>query len=192
MDFFSWVDFLDRLTEALAKSPYRQTQRFNSFAPCRSGVCKWYISGQEYFSDMFDRLKLAKYTVYITDWWLSPEFYLKRPVGLKESFGQNRNSRLDLVLKDLADRGVEIYIIVYQEPTIALNNDSLHTQTYLERLSENIKVLRHPQQSLVPFMWSHHEKLVVIDQQWGFMGGLDLCFGRMDNPDHRLFDMPYE
>ena len=23
MDFFSWVDFVDRLTEALVKSPYR-------------------------------------------------------------------------------------------------------------------------------------------------------------------------
>jgi phospholipase D1/2 len=24
------------------------------------------------------------------------------------------------------------------------------------------------------------------------MGGLDICFGRMDNPDHFIFDMHYE
>ena len=34
--------------------------------------------------------------------------------------------------------------------------------------------------------------MVVIDQTVGFMGGLDLCFGRMDNPKHLLFDEDYE
>ncbi len=28
--------------------------------------------------------------------------------------------------------------------------------------------------------------MVVIDQQAGFLGGLDLCYGRMDNQSHRL------
>jgi phospholipase D1/2 len=71
----------------------------------------------------------------------------------------------------------------------------LHTQQYLEKISyigKRICVLRHPFQSTIPFMWSHHEKLVVIDQTWGFMGGLDLCFGRMDNEHHRLFDQEAE
>lgn len=33
---------------------------------------------------------------------------------------------------------------------------------------------------IIPSKWSHHEKMVVIDQSVGFMGGLDICFGRMD------------
>lgn len=120
----------------------------------------------------------AKTTVYITDWWLSPEFYLKRPVGSGDDL-TNRDSRLDRVLKRVADNGVLVFAIVYQEPRIALNNDSLHTKTYLESLSSNIKVLRHPSQK-IPFLYSHHEKMVVIDGKIGFMGGLDICFGRMD------------
>ena len=41
-------------------------------------------------------------------------------------------------------------------------------------------------------MWSHHEKMVVVDEKIGFMGGLDLCYGRMDNSNHEIFDSSYE
>jgi len=35
-----------------------------------------------------------------------------------------------------------------------------------------------------------HEKLCVIDQAIAFMGGLDMCFGRWDTPQHVLVDDP--
>ena len=38
------------------------------------------------------------------------------------------------------------------------------------------------------FLWSHHEKIVVIDQTLAFVGGIDLCFGRYDDSCHRLAD----
>lgn len=69
-------------------------------------------------------------------------------------------------------------IIVYHESTFLLN-DSLYTKTYLESLHSNIKVLRHPA-TVLPMLWSHHEKMVVIDQTYGYLGGLDLCYGRWD------------
>ena len=28
------------------------------------------------------------------------------------------------------------------------------------------------------FLWAHHEKLVVVDQLYAFVGGIDLCYGR--------------
>lgn len=37
---------------------------------------------------------------------------------------------------------------------------------------------------------SHHEKIVTIDNQISFIGGLDLCFGRYDNFEHKVGDMP--
>jgi len=30
--------------------------------------------------------------------------------------------------------------------------------------------------------------MIVIDHEVAFMGGLDLCFGRMDSPEHNLQD----
>jgi phospholipase D1/2 len=37
--------------------------------------------------------------------------------------------------------------------------------------------------------WAHHEKLVVVDQTVAFVGGIDLCYGRWDDPKHRLVDL---
>lgn len=37
---------------------------------------------------------------------------------------------------------------------------------------------------------SHHEKIVIVDNQICFIGGLDLCFGRYDNFEHKVGDFP--
>ena len=34
--------------------------------------------------------------------------------------------------------------------------------------------------------WAHHEKLVIIDQSLAFVGGIDLCYGRWDDEQHRF------
>ena len=74
------------------------------------------------------------------------------------------------------------------EPTIALNNNSEFVSKYLMSLSPNIKILRHPAYLLIPFLWSHHEKIIIIDQNIGFMGGLDFGYGRWDDSNHLLND----
>ena len=48
---------------------------------------------------------------------------------------------------------------------------------------------RHPLNTL-GFLWSHHEKLVIIDQMIGYVGGLDLCWGRFDTHDHPIKEPP--
>ena len=51
-----------------------------------------------------------------------------------------------------------------------------------------LQVLRHPDH--IPgkgiLLWAHHEKLVAIDQQIAFIGGIDLCYGRWDDAQHRF------
>jgi phospholipase D1/2 len=54
------------------------------------------------------------------------------------------------------------------------------------RLHKNIKVIRHPNYIVIPFFWSHHEKIVLIDQRIAFIGGLDICYGRWDTSEHPL------
>jgi phospholipase D1/2 len=36
--------------------------------------------------------------------------------------------------------------------------------------------------------WSHHEKVVVVDNHHACIGGLDMCFGRWDTQNHPLAD----
>jgi phospholipase D1/2 len=38
--------------------------------------------------------------------------------------------------------------------------------------------------------WTNHEKIVVIDQVIGYVGGFDLCWGRYDNNQHPIYEAP--
>lgn len=73
---------------------------------------------------------------------------------------------------------------------MALGINSYYSKQKLATLHENIKLLRHPDHVRVGvFFWAHHEKLVVIDQTYAFVGGIDLCYGRWDDQHHRLTDL---
>lgn len=54
-------------------------------------------------------LERAKETIYIADWWLSPELFMRRPPYY------NQEWRLDQILKRKAEEGVKIFVIVYRE-----------------------------------------------------------------------------
>lgn len=84
--------------------------RFESFAPERDGnKIKWYVDGRDYFWAVSVALERAKETIYIEDWWLSPELFLRRPPYF------NQEWRLDQILKRKAEQGVQIYVVVYKE-----------------------------------------------------------------------------
>ncbi|CAD0111228.1 unnamed protein product [Aureobasidium uvarum] len=103
--------------------------RFESFAPERDGnKIKWYIDGRDYFHAVSVALERAKETIYIEDWWLSPELFLRRPPFTTQDW------RLDHILKRAAERGVQIYIIVYKEVNQALTCNSAHTKRALRAL----------------------------------------------------------
>lgn len=73
---------------------------------------------------------------------------------------------------------------------MALGLNSYYSKQRLVQLHENIKVLRHPDHVRAGvFFWAHHEKLVVIDQTYAFVGGIDLAYGRWDDHKHRLTDL---
>jgi len=84
--------------------------RFHSFAPQRCGnEAKFFIDGCGYFWAVSVALQEAKESIWILDWWLSPELYLRRPPST------NAQYRLDRMLFAAADRGVDINIIIYKE-----------------------------------------------------------------------------
>lgn len=80
---------------------------------------------------------------------------------------------------------------MYKEVSVALTLNSNFSKTTFRRLHPNVNVLRDPDFIMKQLgMWSHHEKIVSIDQKVSFVGGLDLCFGRWDDASHALFDEP--
>ena len=119
-------------------------EKINNFA-------HWFIDGRDYFNDLYEKLMDAKKSIFITDWWMSPEVWLKRPVvetDYTSFFKKNNLTRLMDVLEHKAKDGVKIYILLYYECSIAIKLNSKHTQDTLEKLHKNIVVTRHPTDKL--------------------------------------------
>ncbi|XP_060912484.1 phospholipase D1 [Labrus mixtus] len=176
-----WSHEINRLAETC---DFLKEQRFGCFAPPRENMLtKWYVNGSGYFEDLADALEQAKEEIFITDWWLSPEVFLKRPAA-------DNYWRLDHILKRKAEQGVKVCVLLYKEVEMALGINSEHSKRTLMNMHPNIKVMRHPDHvSSVVFLWAHHEKMVAIDQTVAFVGGIDLAFGRWDNSQYRLTDL---
>ncbi|EIW52191.1 phospholipase D/nuclease [Trametes versicolor FP-101664 SS1] len=161
--------------------------RFHSFADQRSqNFVKWHIDGHDYMWAVSELLESAREAIFILDWWLTPELYLRRPPAKYPEW------RIDRILKRKAEQGVKVYVIVYKEITQTMSMSSHHTKVRLEALHPNITCMRHPDhigsKDDVEF-WSHHEKVVVVDNRMACIGGLDLCFGRWDTHNHPLADV---
>ncbi|KAM8953584.1 phospholipase D1 isoform 2-T2 [Pelodytes ibericus] len=159
--------------------------RFGSYAAVENNtLSKWYVNAKGYFHDVADAMEAAKEEIFITDWWLSPEIFLKRPVV------EGNRWRLDCILKRKAQQGVKIFVMLYKEVELALGINSEYSKRTLLRVHPNIKVMRHPDHmSSSVYLWAHHEKIVVIDQSVAFVGGIDLAYGRWDDDEHRLTDI---
>jgi phospholipase D1/2 len=158
--------------------------RFNSFAPERNCVrAKWYVDGKDAFKDIAFAIDRAKKEIFITGWCVNPCLYL-----LRDDEPNAADSRLDILLKHKASQGVKIYIVMWKETAIAnLNLYSRRSKMYLRSLyPRNIYVITHPKK--FPIMYTHHQKSVVIDQSFAFVGGLDLAYGRWDSYKHPITD----
>ncbi|XP_060496727.2 phospholipase D1 isoform X1 [Panthera onca] len=164
---------------------FLKDHRFGSYAAIQENtLAKWYVNAKGYFEDVANAMEEAQEEIFITDWWLSPEIFLKRPVV------EGNRWRLDCILKRKAQDGVRIFIMLYKEVELALGINSEYSKRTLMRLHPNIKVMRHPDHvSSSVYLWAHHEKIVVIDQSVAFVGGIDLAYGRWDDNEHRLTDV---
>lgn len=178
--------FIVSMERIAAQSVWASRNRFDSFAPLRLNVAaQWLVDGRDYFWNLSRALNMAKNTIYIHDWWVSPELYLRRP-------GDERY-RLDHLLRRKAEEGVKIFVIIYNEVSDKTTPvDSIYTKKTLSNLHPDILVQRSPSHFQTgTFYWSHHEKLCVIDDTIAYMGGLDLCYGRWDTSQHVLTDEDY-
>jgi phospholipase D1/2 len=178
------VQFQESIDYMVRNTVWSLKHRFDSFAPVRKNVfARWLVDGRDHMWQVSRAIDNARSFVYIHDWWLSPELYLRRPAAISQKW------RLDRLLLRKAQEGVKIFVIVYRNIESAIPIDSEYTKASLLDLHPNICVQRSPNQFRQnQFFWAHHEKLVVIDNAMAFVGGVDLCFGRWDDPHHSLTD----
>ena len=164
---FAVVDFVKSVIQAYLRGSANSLNPYSSFCRTSPGNdVKFYLNGGSpddyYFADLHDAIDEAKKTVCITDWFFSPEIYLKRPI---EDFPQ---SRLDLTLKRACERGVEVFIILYQ----GINNLTYHktgrVKRYLMGLHPNFSVAHHPGR------FTRHRRELLESSRKDGRGGLEV------------------
>lgn len=74
-----WVNYLKGIGNSQARD-FTCPNQHMSFAPVRPGIqAGWFVDGASYLSVVADALEAATEDIFIADWWLSPEIYMKRP-----------------------------------------------------------------------------------------------------------------
>ncbi|KAH7419961.1 phospholipase-like protein D1 [Cadophora sp. MPI-SDFR-AT-0126] len=176
--------FEESINYMLSITPWAKPNRFGGFAPVRTGAyAQWLVDGRDYMWNVSRAINQAKDVIYIHDWWLSPQLYMRRPAAISGKW------RLDRLLKRKAEEGVKVFIIVYRNVEAAIPIDSEFTKFSMLDLHENVFVQRSPNQfKKNQFFFAHHEKICIVDHSVAFVGGIDLCFGRWDTPQHSVVD----
>lgn len=138
-----------------------------------------YFTGKTYFADLIEAFASATESIYIAGWQVNWDAQLAPEVRLYDC------------LLAAAQRGVKIYVMPW--------DDSAPVQTYDEQTravlldinrqvgAEQVFVtLAGSRADAAKAFFSHHQKQVVIDQRIGFVGGLDLAYGRYDDETYDL------
>ncbi|KAI3727565.1 hypothetical protein L6452_16181 [Arctium lappa] len=162
-----------------------------------------YVQG-DCWRDICDAIRQARRLIYITGWSIFHKVQLVR-YGPKA-----RDSILGDLLKSKADEGVRVLLLVWDDPTSksifgyktegVMQTHDEETRVFFKNSS--VQVLLCPR-SIAKGSWAkkdaetiytHHQKTVIVDADAGikrrimaFVGGLDLCAGRYDTPEHSLF-----
>ncbi|SDP19690.1 Phosphatidylserine/phosphatidylglycerophosphate/cardiolipin synthase [Nakamurella panacisegetis] len=122
------------------------------------------IDGDEALAAVADALAGARSHVHIAGWHLTPGFRLRRDPG---------TPALHTVLAELAER-VDVRVLLWAGPPLPLFRPTRpmmkDVQTQLMRGSKVKCVLDARERT----MHCHHEKVIVIDDEVAFVGGIDL------------------
>lgn len=137
------------------------------------------VDGDEYFRALRDALTQAEHTIFILGWDIDSRFELV-PGGANDGLPAGLRDFLDALAR--RRRRLRIYVLswdfamVYAMSREWLPAVKLDWQTH-RRLSFRLDA-RHPVGA------SHHQKVVVIDHNLAFVGGLDLTRARWDTCRH--------
>lgn len=150
-----------------------------SFAPMTEGNrVDAFVGGADAMHAMRDSILAARSVVYVADW----IFYADLPLVREDGPGPRTVfETFDAVAK----RGVKVFVSLYEsvDAVSSLDNGDEQAEKRLRQIP-GVQVQRH-RPSL---MWSHHQKMVVIDGAVVFLGGVDLALGRWDNSRHPQVD----
>lgn len=163
------------------------------------------------WEDICHAIVEAHHLVYIVGWSIYHKVRLVREPSKPLPRGGDLN--LGELLKYKSQEGVRVLLLVWDDKTShnkffirttgVMQTHDEETRNFFKHSSVNCVLSpRYPssklsifKQQVVGTLYTHHQKCVIVDAQasgnnrkiTAFIGGLDLCDGRYDTPEHRLF-----
>ncbi len=146
-------------------------------APCERAA--FLVDGEAYYSTLATVIRQARHAVYIIGWDMDSRIRLVRSEE-RDDLPRELGPFLDAVVS--RREGLEIYMLDWDFAMLyALEREALPIFKFGWRTHKRLHFRmddKHPVGS------SHHQKLVVADDQIAFCGGFDLAKGRWDTPEH--------
>lgn len=157
--------------------------------------------------DISKAISLAQRFIYITGW------SVYHGVRLVRGDNDASDATLGDLLKTKSQEGVRVLLLVWDDPTsrniLGIKTEGImathdeETRRFFKHSS--VQVLLCPRSAGKGHSWAkkkevgtiytHHQKTVIVDADGGhykrkiiaFVGGLDLCMGRYDTPNHHIY-----
>ncbi|KAK3129562.1 hypothetical protein QOZ80_6BG0481700 [Eleusine coracana subsp. coracana] len=165
------------------------------------------------WEDICHAILEAHHMIYIVGWSVYDKVKLVREPSPSRPLPEGGDLTLGDLLKFKSQEGVRVCLLVWDDKT---SHDKLFIKTggvMATHDEETRKFFKHSsvicvlspryasnklsifKQQVVGTLFTHHQKCVLVDTQakgnkrkiTAFVGGLDLCDGRYDTPEHRLF-----
>ncbi len=157
----------------------------SAFAPKRSGnQVRFFTTGEDYYKDLAGAIAGATKSIFITGWQINYDVTLDGKQSLWEC--------LHNALK--ANPTLKVFVMPWLSPAASVGTHDFETMLAIFQLNAGLKGARAfctpaIQQSDMKGLgstFSHHQKCVVIDNKIGYVGGIDLAYGRRDDNNFSL------
>ncbi|SPA31208.1 Phospholipase D [Cupriavidus taiwanensis] len=151
--------------------------------PVKGNAVQFFVTGTEYFDNVAKAIEGAQSSVFITGWQVNFDVVL---TGKKT---------LWTCLRTAVRNGASVYVMPWMSPKVGVDTGDLETALTVIQLNAGLPAPRAfvlpavsqcDQPGALGIAFSHHQKLVVIDNKFAYVGGIDLAYGRRDDGKYSL------
>ncbi len=149
--------------------------------PSHGNKVDFYVTGEEYFNAVATAIAGARKSIYIAGWQVNFDVEL---AGGKTLF-QYLEKAID------SNPALRVYVMPWLSPKVGVDTGDFETMLAVFQLNAGLPpparafalpaIAQSDMAGGLGIGFSHHQKLVVIDEQRAFVGGIDLAYGRRDD-----------
>nr|WP_313221471.1 phospholipase D-like domain-containing protein [Stutzerimonas nitrititolerans] len=156
------------------------------FAPKRTGNdVRFFTTGEDYFKDVAAAIDQARSSIFITGWQVNYDVLLDGKRSLWQCLHQ--------ALK--REASLKVYVMPWLSPSGSVGTYDFETMLAIFQLNAGLAggarafctpAIQQSDMNGLGVAFSHHQKSVVIDNRIGYVGGIDLAYGRRDDNNFSL------